>query len=70
MKRAEQVTFGGSGLNRAAEIRTNVEELEAERKDPMSRCLLLWRGKILVQSSGVGVRGGRFAVAHSSLALF
>lgn len=53
MKRAEQVTFGGSGLNRAAEIRTNAEELEAARTDPASRCLLLWRGKILVQGDGL-----------------
>lgn len=49
MKRAEQVTFGGSGLNRAAHIRNDVAALEQARLHPEARCMLLWRGKLLVQ---------------------
>ncbi|MGV6803044.1 MAG: NAD(+) diphosphatase [Ruegeria sp.] len=53
MKHAETVTFGGSGLDRAAQIRTDAEALIAARHDPMARCLLLWRGKPLVQGNAL-----------------
>lgn len=49
MKRAEQVTFGGSGLNRAAHVRNDAAALEQARSHPDARCMLLWRGKLLVQ---------------------
>jgi NAD+ diphosphatase len=50
MKHAETVTFGGAGLDRAAELRG---DLDALRADPASRALLLWRGKPLVQGDAV-----------------
>jgi len=45
MKNAESVTFGGSGLNRAAELRADVTGLLA---DPRSTVVVLWRGKPLI----------------------
>ncbi|XDA97007.1 NAD(+) diphosphatase [Sulfitobacter sp. LCG007] len=48
MKLAETVTFGGSALDRAAEIRGDAEALEAALSDPGARTLLFWRGKVLV----------------------
>lgn len=48
MKRAEQVTFGGSGLNRAAHIRNDAVALTAARQHRDAACLLLWRGKVMV----------------------
>lgn len=44
MKIAETVTFGGSGLNRAAELRADIAPLLA---DTRARTLVLWRGKPL-----------------------
>lgn len=49
MKNAETVTFGGSGLDRAAHIRTDQAALEAAQTNPKARCAVLWRGKPLVQ---------------------
>jgi NAD+ diphosphatase len=54
MKHAETVTFGGSGLNRAAEERTNTALLH----DANARVLLLWRGKPLVH----GPQSGQLAL--------
>lgn len=48
MRHAEEVTFGGSGLDRAAELRGQAEVLQAARRDPASECLLLWRGFLLM----------------------
>lgn len=45
MKNAEKVTFGGSGLDRAAHLRVHANKL-SERQD--ARAILLWRGKILM----------------------
>lgn len=42
MKIAETVTFGGSGLNRAAELRGQAEKLAAQKN---ACAILLWRGK-------------------------
>lgn len=42
MRDAEQVTFGGSGLNRAAELRSRAAEL-VDR----GQSIVLWRGKVL-----------------------
>lgn len=54
MRHAEQVTFGGSGLNRAAEIRGNPEKMAVVRNDPETRAIVLWRGKPLVAGYGQG----------------
>ncbi len=45
----ETVTFGGSGLERAAELRTNEEALAKAKADTRTRTIVLWRGKPLVQ---------------------
>lgn len=47
MKHAENVTFGGSGLDRAAHLRT---DLPAVKADPAARVILLWRGKPMVSA--------------------
>ncbi len=48
MKHAETVTFGGSGLDRAAELRGKPEELAQALTAPNSRSILLWRSKPLL----------------------
>jgi NAD+ diphosphatase len=52
MKHAEQVTFGGSGLDRAAHLRGDVAAQNFLRGKSKARCLVLWRGKPLVQGEG------------------
>ncbi|MBI6630330.1 NAD(+) diphosphatase [Pontibaca salina] len=47
MKDAERVTFGGSGLNRAAHLRDDAQALARMHRDPEALCVLLWRGKPL-----------------------
>ncbi|MBU2981598.1 NAD(+) diphosphatase [Lentibacter algarum] len=49
MKLAETVTFGGSGLDRAAELRGDAQGLEAARKSGRADIIAHWRGKPLVQ---------------------
>ena len=50
MLHAETVTFGGSGLDRAAELRGDPKAIEAADKD--AQVILLWRGKPLVDGEG------------------
>ncbi len=50
MKFAEQVTFGGSGLDRAAHLRGKKDEIDALRRDPNSRTIAFWRGKPLIST--------------------
>ncbi|MGY3438658.1 MULTISPECIES: NAD(+) diphosphatase [unclassified Marinovum] len=50
MRHAETVTFGGSALDRAAEIRSDAEAIAAARADTKSRAVLLWRGKPLIDA--------------------
>lgn len=49
MKHAEQVTFGGGGLERAAHLRADSAALEAAWNNPQARVLLMWRGKPLTR---------------------
>ncbi|MCT4557853.1 MAG: NAD(+) diphosphatase [Pelagimonas sp.] len=49
MRHAEEVTFGGSGLDRAAELRGDIPALAALANDGATRCIVLWRGKPLVR---------------------
>ncbi|WP_243611348.1 NAD(+) diphosphatase [Shimia aestuarii] len=49
MRHAETVTFGGSGLDRAAHLRGDLGQL---RQDKASRTIVLWRGKPLVEGEG------------------
>jgi len=44
MKLAETVTFGGSGLDRAAQLRGNLSEADISK----GRSIVIWRGKVLV----------------------
>ena len=48
MKIAEQVTFGGAGLNRAAELRGDSAKIDAMLGATTTRFLPLWRGKPLI----------------------
>ena len=48
MRHAETVTFGGSGLDRAGELRADAAALAAAAADPAARTVLLWRGKPLI----------------------
>lgn len=56
MKLAETVTFGGSALDRMAEIRGDQAALTAARQDANARAILLWRGKVLVNGDSQLVR--------------
>lgn len=49
MRHAETVTFGGGGLDRAAELRGDIAPVLA---DPAARAILLWRGKPLRVAPG------------------
>ena len=55
MKHAEQVTFGGSGMNRAAHIRADQAALEAALHHPDAACVLLWRGKPLMRGEALAL---------------
>ncbi|TDK42336.1 NAD(+) diphosphatase [Antarcticimicrobium luteum] len=57
MRTAEQVTFGGSGLNRAAQIRGDAAALAQAMADPAARCLPMWRGKPLLRGDGLDALG-------------
>ena len=46
MKLAETVTFGGSGLDRAAQLRGNLTETDISE----GQSIVIWRGKVLVVS--------------------
>lgn len=48
MKHAETVTFGGSSLDRAGEIREDAAALKSALDHPESRAILFWRGKPLI----------------------
>jgi len=50
MKIAETVTFGGSGLDRAAELRGDVQTLKA---DPRARAVPVWRGKPMLEEDAL-----------------
>ena len=47
MQHAETVTFGGSGLNRAAELRNSKDQLALQAQNN-SKTALFWRGKPLL----------------------
>lgn len=52
MRNAEDVTFGGSGLDRAAEVRNEPERLEAMFAAPDAGVIPVWRGKPLFDGRG------------------
>ena len=53
MRHAENVTFGGSALNRAAELR-GPEAQAVLQAHPAAKTTLFWRGKPLVQDQAEG----------------
>lgn len=63
MKNSESVTFGGSGLDRAAQFRADVDAIAALWAHVDTRVLPMWRGKPLIMD-GVAVR---LPVGHSVL---
>ncbi len=50
MKIAEAVTFGGSGLDRAGEVRADASAVAIARADIGARAVLFWRGKPLISN--------------------
>ena len=56
MKLAETVTFGGSALDRAAEIRGDAGAIARAEADSSACAILLWRGKPLIDKSDRLVR--------------
>ncbi len=48
MRHAETVTFGGSALDRAGEMRGDKDTIAALKAEPSARAILFWRGKILI----------------------
>lgn len=53
MRHAETVTFGGSGLNRAAELRGDAGKIAAHLAAADSIAIALWRGKPLCQNGNL-----------------
>lgn len=70
MRIAESVTFGGSGLDRAAERRGDADWLAAAR--PTARVLPVWRGKLLAEAEDrLGwVPPDSPVLAHAGLEIF
>ena len=69
MRIAETVTFGGSGLDRAGDLRGDPRALEAAQGDPAARSVLFWRGKPLISNDfGGGVVLARLPMDHPVLA--
>jgi NAD+ diphosphatase len=50
MRNAKAVTFGGSGLDRAAHLRDDTDAIAALLQQPDARILPIWRGKLPVTS--------------------
>lgn len=69
MRHAETVTFGGSGLDRAAHVRGNAEALGAAEDSPLARAIPFWRSKPLVVGNQ-GLDLGRLPLDHPVLGHF
>ncbi|RFU13013.1 NAD(+) diphosphatase [Rhodobacteraceae bacterium W635] len=68
MKLAETVTFGGAGLDRAAELRGDAGALAAALADGRGTVLPIWRGKPLMQADDAGQRLVWLPADHPMLA--
>jgi NAD+ diphosphatase len=55
MRISETVTFGGSGLDRAAHLRNDAQAIEAMLQDLTTRVLPVWRGKPLFAGEARGL---------------
>ena len=73
MRIAEQVTFGGSGLDRAADLRADPGQMARLAHAPETRILPLWKGKPLVRPAADGmltlatVAPGHAALSHAEV---
>ncbi|MBW4709352.1 NAD(+) diphosphatase [Roseobacter sp. YSTF-M11] len=67
MRHAETVTFGGSGLDRAGELRDDSASIEAARTSADTRAIVFWRGKPLI-TSGDTAELVRLPMDHAILA--
>ncbi|MTJ05413.1 MAG: NAD(+) diphosphatase [Sediminimonas qiaohouensis] len=68
MRLAETVTFGGSALNRAAELRGDADALARAARDRAAHAILLWRGKPLMHGGGPDQGLVRLPMDHPVLA--
>lgn len=68
MRIGETVTFGGSGLDRAAHLRNRPEELDLMARDPEAGVLPLWRGKPLLVGAAETEAPGWLAADDAALA--
>ncbi|MCC5972625.1 MAG: NAD(+) diphosphatase [Rubellimicrobium sp.] len=69
MENAETVTFGGSALDRASDLRADPAGVAALAARPGARTLLMWRGKpLLLAGNGSGGRLARLPLDHPVLA--
>ncbi len=68
MRIAETVTFGGSGLDRAAELRKDAAQVTRLFAEPSARVLPLWRGKPLLNgAAGLGwLKAGHPALSEAA----
>jgi NAD+ diphosphatase len=67
MRHAETVTFGGSALDRAGEIRNDPAAIAAARAHQDARAILFWRGKPLIHRARPASLV-RLAIDHPALA--
>ncbi len=67
MRGAEEVTFGGSGLDRAAALRGSPERISALLADPGTRIVPVWRGKPLLADDAPGWLAPGHAVLAEAL---
>lgn len=63
MRIAEEVTFGGSGLDRAAQLRGDEMAQARMWQDPRAQVLPFWRGKPMIAADGLA----RLPVGHPAL---
>lgn len=63
MKIAETVTFGGSGLDRAAHLRSSAADLAKQNN---ARFILIWRGKPMVANDALVQVGPDHPVLHDA----
>ncbi|PIL19140.1 hypothetical protein P775_16290 [Puniceibacterium antarcticum] len=68
MRHAEEVTFGGSALDRAAELRGDIPALAAAMQMPDTRTVVLWQGKPLVSGEEGALDLVRLPLDHHVLA--
>ncbi|SPF77865.1 NAD(+) diphosphatase [Pseudoprimorskyibacter insulae] len=68
MRHAEQVTFGGSALDRAADLRGDIPALAAAMQSDATRAIVMWRGKPLIEGAEDSCALARLPLTHPVLA--